>query len=165
MGYVDIRLGAMERLGAAAHGSQYRRSLGCRRHAEFFDRNRQPLKGDDRYPSSVRVRDLHLIEETLQRLAPPAWPEELLGPIDKPLAAKGRALFSENCAGCHVPRVTQGQGRYVQHLKMLPVEYIGTDPGAANNIANHRFDLTALQWSQTELDQLDVEPKPEAPWI
>jgi hypothetical protein len=29
---------------------------------------------------------------------------------------------------------------------MLPVEYIGTDPGAANNIANHRFDLTALQW-------------------
>jgi hypothetical protein len=34
-------------------------------------------------------------------------------------------------------------------------------PGAANNIANHRFDLTALQWDLKELDQLDVEPEPK----
>jgi hypothetical protein len=135
-------------------------ALGVGATLDFFDSNGQPFKGDERYPSSVRVRDLHLIEETLQRLEPPAWPEDLLGAIDKPLAAKGRALFTENCAGCHVPRVTQGEGRDVQHLKMLPVEYIGTDPGAANNIADHRFDLTALQWNQQELEQLDVEPKP-----
>lgn len=138
-------------------------ALGVGATLNFFDRDGQPFKGDDRYPSSVRVRDLHLIEETLQRLAPPAWPEELLGPIDKPLAAKGRTLFSENCAGCHVPRTTQGEGRNVQHLKMLPVEYIGTDPGAANNIADHRYDLTALQWNPAELGQLDVEPKPTHP--
>jgi hypothetical protein len=135
-------------------------ALGVGATLNFFDKNRQPLMGDDRYPSSVRVRDLHLIEETLQRLKPPAWPESLLGTIDKPLAAKGRALFGENCAGCHVPRVTQGEGRDVQHLKMLPVEFIGTDPGAANNIADHRYDLTALQWRQDELKQLNVEPKP-----
>jgi mono/diheme cytochrome c family protein len=138
-------------------------ALGVGATLNFFDRDGQPFKGDDRYPSSVRVRDLHLIEATLQRLAPPAWPEELLGPIDKPLAAKGRALFSENCAGCHVPRTTQGEGRNVQHLKMLPVVYIGTDPGAANNIADHRYDLTALQWNPAELGQLDVEPKPTHP--
>ncbi|MBV6826525.1 di-heme-cytochrome C peroxidase [Pseudomonas sp. PD9R] len=138
-------------------------ALGVGATLNFFDNNGQPLKGDDRYPSSVRVRDLHLIEETLQRLEPPAWPENLLGVIDKPLAAKGRALFNENCAGCHVPRTTQGEGRNVQHLKMLPVDYIGTDPGAANNIADHRFDLTALQWNQAELEQLDVEPKPTEP--
>ncbi|PTT99668.1 hypothetical protein DBR45_26735 [Pseudomonas sp. HMWF031] len=138
-------------------------ALGVGATLNFFDRDGQPFKGDDRYPSSFRVRDLHLIEATLQRLAPPAWPEELLGPIDKPLAAKGRALFSENCAGCHVPRTTQGEGRNVQHLKMLPVVYIGTDPGAANNIADHRYDLTALQWNPAELGQLDVEPKPTHP--
>jgi hypothetical protein len=46
---------------------------------------------------------------------------------------------------------------------MLPVDYIGTDPGAANNIADHRFDLTALQWKQAELEKLDVEPKPDEP--
>ncbi|WP_033063644.1 di-heme-cytochrome C peroxidase [Pseudomonas sp. GM48] len=138
-------------------------ALGVGATLNFFDTNGQPLTGDARYPSSVRVRDLHLIEETLQRLAPPAWPEDLLGAVNKPLAAKGRVLFAENCAGCHVPSTSQGEGRYVQHLKMVPVDYIGTDPGAANNIADHRFDLTALQWKQAELEKLDVEPKPTEP--
>lgn len=140
-------------------------ALGVGATLSFFDANGQPLKGDARYPSSVRVRDLHLIEETLQRLKPPAWPEELLGSVDKPLAAKGRALFAENCASCHVPRVNQVDGRAVQQLKLLPVAAIGTDPTAANNIADHRFDLTALQWDPAELAKLDVQlhPKPTEP--
>ncbi|WP_415766877.1 di-heme-cytochrome C peroxidase [Pseudomonas sp. ZB1P45] len=135
-------------------------ALGVGATLNFFDANGQPLKGDARYPSSVRLRDLHLIEQTLQRLKPPAWPEELLGAIDKTQAAKGRELFTENCAGCHVPRSVQSDGRWVQHLKMLPVKFIGTDPGAANNIADHRFDLTALQWDPAELAQLDVQLQP-----
>jgi hypothetical protein len=135
-------------------------ALGVGATLNFFDANGQPLKGDARYPSSVRLRDLHLIEQTLQRLKPPAWPEELLGAVDKTQAAKGRELFTENCAGCHVPRSVQSEGRWVQHLKMLPVEFIGTDPGAANNIADHRFDLTALQWDPAELAQLDVQLQP-----
>lgn len=140
-------------------------ALGVGATLNFFDAAGQPLKGDARYPSSVRVRDLHLIEETLQRLKPPAWPEALLGSIDKPLAAKGRGLFAENCAGCHVPTMTQSNGRPVQQLKMLPVQVIGTDPGAANNIADHRFDLTALQWDPAELASLDVKlhPTPTEP--
>lgn len=135
-------------------------ALGVGATLNFFDANGQPLKGDARYPSSVRLRDLHLIEQTLQRLKPPAWPEELLGAVDKTQAAKGRELFTENCAGCHVPRSVQSEGRWVQHLKMLPVDFIGTDPGAANNIADHRFDLTALQWDPAELAQLDVQLQP-----
>ncbi|MHC8295533.1 di-heme-cytochrome C peroxidase [Pseudomonas sp. LB3P58] len=135
-------------------------ALGVGATLNFFDANGQPLKGDARYPSSVRLRDLHLIEQTLQRLKPPAWPEELLGAIDKTQAAKGRELFTENCAGCHVPRSVQSDERWTQHLKMLPVEFIGTDPGAANNIADHRFDLTALQWDPAELARLDVQLQP-----
>ncbi|QAY88291.1 di-heme-cytochrome C peroxidase [Pseudomonas arsenicoxydans] len=135
-------------------------ALGVGATLNLFDANGQPLKGDDRYPSSVRLRDLHLIEQTLQRLKPPAWPEALLGAVDKPLAAQGRELFNENCAGCHVPRSVQSDGRWVQHLKMLPVDYIGTDPGAANNIADHRFDLSALQWDPAELAKLDVQLQP-----
>jgi hypothetical protein len=140
-------------------------SLGVGATLSFFDASGQPLKGDERYPSSVRLRDLHHIEQTLQRLKPPAWPEALLGAVDKPLAAKGRELFSENCAGCHIPRSVESDGRWVQHLKMLPVDVIGTDPGAANNIADHRFDLSALQWDVTELKQLDVhlQPTPTEP--
>ncbi|MBK5416437.1 di-heme-cytochrome C peroxidase [Pseudomonas sp. TH31] len=140
-------------------------ALGVGATLNFFDANGQPLKGDARYPSSVRVRDLRLIEETLKRLKPPAWPEELLGSVDKTLATKGRALFAENCASCHVPRVKQVDGRAVQQLNLLPVAAIGTDPTAANNIADHRFDLTALQWDPAELAKLDVQlhPKPTEP--
>lgn len=140
-------------------------ALGVGATLNFFDAQGKPLQGDARYPSSVRVRDLNKIEETLQLLKPPVWPEALLGAIDKPLAAKGRALFTENCAGCHVPKVVQGPDRPVQQLHMLPVQVIGTDPGTANNIADHRFDLTSLQWDPAELAKLDVQlhPTPTEP--
>lgn len=61
--------------------------------------------------------------------------------------------------------MTQEGERWVQHLHMLPVDFIGTDPTAANNIANHRFDLTALQWDPAELAKLDVklDPEPKEP--
>ena len=113
------------------------------------------------------MRDLHRIEETLQRLKPPAWPEALLGNIDKPFAAKGRELFAVDCAGCHVPRVTQSDGRPVQHLKLLPVEVIGKDPGAANNIADYRFDLTVCSGIRQSLRNWTYNciPTPQNPWI
>lgn len=136
-------------------------ALGVGATLSFFDEHGRPLQGDARYPSSVRVRDLNLIEETLQHLKPPAWPEAVLGSVDKPLAAKGRSLFAENCAGCHVPGISHVDGRPVQTLKMLPVEVIGTDPGAANNIADQRYDLSALEWDPKELAQLNVELHPE----
>jgi len=140
-------------------------ALGVGATLAFFDSAGQPLQGDARYPSSVRVRDLNLIEETLQRLKPPTWPEALFGAIDKPLAARGRALFAENCAACHVPSVSEVNGRPVQQLKMLAVDYIGTDPGTASNIADQRYDLSALQWDPAELAQLNVElhPAPTEP--
>lgn len=136
-------------------------ALGVGATLNFFDGNGQPLQDAERYPSSVRVRDLHAIEETLQQLKPPTWPEDLFSAIDKPLAAKGRTLFAENCAGCHVPRQSQEGERWVQHLHMIPLEMIGTDPNAANNIASHRFDLTALQWEVKELEKMDVKLHPE----
>ncbi len=132
-------------------------ALGVGATLKFFDADGQALHGDARYPSSVRVRDLHLIEETLQRLKPPVWPQALLGQIDLPRASQGRALFKENCAGCHVPKVQNDGPRPVQTLKMLPIDTIGTDPTAANNIADHRFDLSELQWKPEELAKLDVE--------
>jgi len=137
-------------------------ALGVGATLNFFDTNRQPLSGDDRYPSSVRVQDLHRIEETLQRLQPPAWPQALLGAIDTPRAAQGKRLFQENCAHCHVPKVESIGGRPVASLTLWPVEHIGTDPTAANNIAEHRFDVSALQWDPEELKRLDVTLHPPA---
>lgn len=140
-------------------------SLGVGATLKFFDDHDQPLRGNDRYPSSVRLADLHRIEQSLQDLKPPTWPEDLLGKIDLPLASQGRALFQENCAACHVPPVDRAGPRPVQSLRLLPVDYIGTDSTAADNIADYRYDLSALQWDKAELAKLDVNLYPANPTL
>lgn len=136
-------------------------SLGVGATLTFFDEHGQPLQGADRYPSSVRVRDLHLIEQTLQRLKPPNWPQEVFGKVDLARAAQGRDLFKDNCAGCHVPTVDHSSGHPVAQLHMLPTEVIGTDPTSADNIAEQTFDVSSLQWNPAELMQrTDVQFEP-----
>ncbi|WP_249677061.1 di-heme-cytochrome C peroxidase [Pseudomonas abieticivorans] len=135
-------------------------SLGVGATLSFFDEHGQPLTGTDRYPSSARLRDLYHIEQTLQRLKPPAWPQEILGKVDLAKAAKGRALFAENCQVCHVPTIKQADGRPEREMHLVDVDYVGTDPTAADNIANNRFDVSALQWTQAELSKLDVRLLP-----
>jgi len=56
---------------------------------------------DGLFDSNAEVLNLQKIEHSLQRLAPPKWPEEVLGPIDRKKALEGKALFVEICAGCH----------------------------------------------------------------
>ena len=45
--------------------------------------------------------NLQKIEGLLQRLAPPKWPEEVFGKIDREKALRGKALFAEHCPSCH----------------------------------------------------------------
>jgi mono/diheme cytochrome c family protein len=53
------------------------------------------------FSSSAAIENLAKIEELLQRLAPPKWPEEVFGKIDRNKAAAGKSLFMTHCAGCH----------------------------------------------------------------
>ncbi len=80
-------------------------ALGVGARLQIFDEHGQPLRGEQRYASSVRLHDLHALEETLQQLKPPTWPEDLFGRIDLQRASQGRALFEANCAFCHAPKV------------------------------------------------------------
>ncbi len=136
-------------------------SLGVGATLNFFDDHGQPLAGDDRYASSVRVKDLYTIEETLQRLKPPTWPEDIFGKVDLHKAAAGRALFAANCAGCHVPPVHLEGTRPVRHMVLVPTEQIGTDPTAANNIATYRYDVSSLKWTAEDLKSLNVDINPD----
>jgi mono/diheme cytochrome c family protein len=94
-------------------------------------RSESPEKG--LFESTVDVRGQVRIEELLRRLAPPKWPEEVLGAIDREKAARGRLLFAENCAQCHstyphrwsVPKV-DGK-RFIENA-IVPEAYVGTDP-------------------------------------
>jgi mono/diheme cytochrome c family protein len=55
------------------------------------------------FHSSIQVRNLIDLELLLTRLRPPQWPEQLLGPIDRSLAAAGEPLYRRDCASCHTP--------------------------------------------------------------
>ncbi len=108
------------------------------------------------FTSAVQVPTIHAMERLLagpppQRdntgrfagLRAPAWPEDLLPPIDRALAARGEALYAAHCQGCHLPsprspafwsnanwQPVDGQ-RSVLKLKMIPLAVVGTDPAQA----------------------------------
>ncbi|MCC6718416.1 MAG: cytochrome c, partial [Acetobacteraceae bacterium] len=101
---------------------------------------------------AIRPRTIHAMERMLAGPPPqgsfgglraPAWPEEVLGAIDRGLAARGEALYAANCQGCHLPSPRSeafwdarlwapiGGGQRVLKLKLIPIAHVGTDPAQA----------------------------------
>lgn len=84
------------------------------------------------FDSTIDLKGHLECEALLRRLAPPQWPQDVLGKIDRDRVARGRKLFSKHCAGCHStwphrwsePR-KQGQ-RFIENA-VVPGEWIGTD--------------------------------------
>lgn len=86
------------------------------------------------YRNSVRIENLLAIEEWLERLGPPSWPEDLLGDIDIDKAARGKVVYADktlgNCQGCHaVPDDVFA----CYDAVMVPLKGVGTDPAQATN--------------------------------
>lgn len=85
------------------------------------------------FDSTVDLKGQIAIEQVLRKLAPPKWPEDILGPIDRAKAAQGAKLFTENCAECHSvwphrwsePKL-KGK-RFIENA-MVPQSVVGTDP-------------------------------------
>ncbi|MDH4566244.1 DUF2756 domain-containing protein [Pseudomonas sp. BN414] len=138
-------------------------ALGVGASLHLFQADGGQVPEADRYASSVRVRDLHTLEETLKKLAPPTWPEAVFGKVDLARASQGRALFVENCAYCHAPNVVPPEQRMAPgrdpewHMRIVAVEIVGTDSTTADNIADHRFDISKLGWTREQLAKLDVK--------
>jgi mono/diheme cytochrome c family protein len=128
-------------------------ALGVGAQYSLVDRYGRPLPPGDRFRSSVLVDSLHAIEEILQRLEPPAWPETVFGAVDRDLAAEGGRLFRQHCAGCHGPHEAspalkarnaplKGPGQPEWVMKTICVDDVGTDPAAAVNFARATVDIT-----------------------
>jgi mono/diheme cytochrome c family protein len=155
--------------------------VGARLH--LLDRHGRPLPPEERFRTSVLVENLHRIETTLQRLEPPEWPEDVLGPVDRALAERGRALFETNCRHCHGPFEQPAPIKsYLDPLRaetdplwkvtIVPIAEVGTDPTAATNFVGRTVDLTrtglapeevaaasrpALTEARRRLDLLDAQ--------
>jgi hypothetical protein len=86
------------------------------------------------FDSNAALLNLEKIESALQRLAPPKWPEDVLGKIDRKKAAEGKALFVDICAGCHNtwPYTWTEPNKYGKRfvrVGLIPESLVGTDPG------------------------------------
>lgn len=87
----------------------------------------------------MRPPELHRVENQLERLAPPSWPEDVFGKIDREKAKSGKALFVELCASCHNvwPRRWSEPNKYGKRfvlVGLVPQSYVGTDRAQAKAI-------------------------------
>jgi hypothetical protein len=87
---------------------------------------------DGLFDSTLDLKGQLISEELLRRLAPPKWPEEILGKIDREKAAKGKQLFAMNCSGCHSTwphrwSEPKKEGKQFIENAVVPIDVIGTD--------------------------------------
>ena len=119
----------------------------------LLDNYGRPVPTAEQFRTSIDFANVHHIETTLQRLTPPRWPEDLLGPIDKEKAGRGEVLFADRCIRCHGPHVAPAAivrrdapglpaPNPLWRIDPKPQQYIGTDPTSALNFVNRRLDLT-----------------------
>ena len=97
----------------------------------------------EHFASTVLVRNLYELEQHIVELRPPAWPDNLLGPIDREAAKRGATIYQrEDCARCHFDRppypVTPANifGKSFIQVKKTPLKDLQTDPIAAEAFAN-----------------------------
>jgi len=103
-----------------------------------------------RWKTLLRPHGLYELRNVLDDLQPPAWPEHVLGKIDRKLASKGKVLFEANCASCHGIKLIKGtrnekSGNPTEwHVPVVLLEHIGTDPTHALNFSRNTYDGTKL---------------------
>ncbi|TMJ16600.1 MAG: hypothetical protein E6G94_03725 [Alphaproteobacteria bacterium] len=109
------------------------------------------------FTSTVPVDNLHRIESSIAGprqpqegrqftgLRAPAWPGNILPPVDAALAERGAGLYREmHCGGCHLPAPNTEEfwtgnhwtpanaaGERYLALKVIPVSAVGTDEAQA----------------------------------
>lgn len=103
-----------------------------------------------RYRNSTRLRNLIAIEEWLERLAPPPWPEQMFGPLDQAKVAKGAEIYRDprkgGCASCHSLPETPFT---CYNAIMVGLDKIGTDPGQAlNSLRTARTGPLEGRWAR-----------------
>ena len=119
-------------------------ALGVRAETNLVDASGNIVPEPNRWDSSVNVRNLEWMEDTLNKLKAPRWPESLLVKLDQSAVARGRGLFEERCAGCHGIHVDKLQTPAEWKVTAVPVAEIGTDPNTAVNFVRNVYSGAKL---------------------
>jgi mono/diheme cytochrome c family protein len=70
------------------------------------------------YSSSVQASSLISLEDILTKLEPPKWPAAM-PPADATLAGRGKEIFDQECASCHLPRDKWVKGEPIERMSLL----------------------------------------------
>ncbi len=94
------------------------------------------------FESTTDVKGLVNVENLLRRLAPPQWPEAILGKLDPAKVEQGAQLFAQNCAECHTTwpyrwSAPLKQGKRMIENGLVPQVVVGTDD---TQLASVTFD-------------------------
>ncbi len=98
------------------------------------------------FETTTDIKGMIKLEHLLRRLAPPKWPEELLGKLDEGRVKDGEKLFAKHCIECHTtypyrwsePR--KGGMRGIENA-LVPQRIVGTD---ATQLGGVTFDPNPL---------------------
>ena len=120
--------------------------LGNNGTTNFIDSEGNPVKGEDRWKTSVDFVGASKMEAGIRKLSAPKWPESVLGVIDSTKAKKGKVLFEKNCSSCHASYPVRAPENVKAKLAVVtvPLDVIGTDPAHAKTYYDRRYDLAKL---------------------
>jgi RoxA-like, cytochrome c-like len=115
------------------------------------------------FKSNAAVLDLQRVENQLARLAPPSWPEDVFGRIDREKAKKGKALFVTLCSSCHNawPYTWSAPNKYGKRfilVGLIPQTYVGTDPQQFNTVRPYAMTAQLSKYLPGELRGKDLLP-------
>jgi hypothetical protein len=127
-------------------------------------RSKSPAEG--LFHSDARIADLQRVENQLSRLAPPQWPEEIFGKIDREKAKAGKSLFITHCASCHNawPYTWSEPNKYGKRfvlVGLIPQSYVGTDPGQFHDLRPFAITGQLSNHLPAELRGKDLVPTGE----
>jgi hypothetical protein len=103
-----------------------------------------PLALDKGYMNSLKLENLGKIENWLRELWSPAWPADLLPPVDQELARQGKIIYAEQCSSCHSLLESRNPARRFD-VTMVPVSKVGTDPTMARNYLERKAKTGILE--------------------
>jgi hypothetical protein len=93
---------------------------------------------DANFVTTSRLDNLNALEKRVYKLTPPAWREDVLGPVDRSLADRGKPLYEKLCSNCHDRPFSVSPTGLVTY-QLFRLNEIGTSPVVATN-----FDRTVF---------------------
>ncbi|UTA48165.1 di-heme-cytochrome C peroxidase [Simiduia sp. 21SJ11W-1] len=87
------------------------------------------------YPSTIEMENLGPIQDQWYQLSAPQWPENVLGKIDKTLAAQGESIYARECLQCHTLSDRNNPKRILKSTA-VDIAAVGTDPTMAQNFTS-----------------------------